>query len=46
MFRKGFANPTVYFIELTNKKATDSTPLAEFVQGAELTFVEEGWVII
>ncbi|MBS1528820.1 MAG: hypothetical protein JSU01_00815 [Bacteroidetes bacterium] len=46
MFRKGFANPSVYFIELTNNKATRDTPISEFVQGVHLTFVEGGWVII
>ena len=46
MDTKGLANPTVYFIELTNNKATTDTPLSEFVQGADLTFIEEGWVIM
>jgi len=40
------ANPTVYFIELTNKKATDKTSLEDFIKDAELTFVRRGWLII
>jgi hypothetical protein len=42
----GFANPTVYFFELTNKNATATTDLITFINGAKLTFFDEGWVII
>jgi hypothetical protein len=46
MFTKGFANPIVYFMELTNPHATSATDMITFVNGAKLTFFDEGWVII
>jgi hypothetical protein len=46
MVRKGFANPTVYFFELTNEKATKDTGMASFINGSTLTFFDEGWIII
>jgi hypothetical protein len=39
-------NPTVYVFELTNAQATRQTALASFVQGAVLTFIREGWIMI
>jgi hypothetical protein len=45
-YRKGFANPQVYFIELTNTTADKSTDLTTFINGATLTFVKDGWIII
>lgn len=45
-FRPGFANPQVYFIELTNEKATKKTLLQEFIQNAQLTFIKAGHIII
>jgi hypothetical protein len=44
--RKGFSNPIIYFMELTNKNATAETDLLSFINGAKLTFFQEGWVII
>jgi len=44
--RYPIANATVYFMELTNENATSSTDLATFINGAKLTFFEEGWLII
>jgi hypothetical protein len=44
--RPGFANPQVYFIELTNEKATEKTLLQEFIQEAELTFIKAGHIVI
>jgi hypothetical protein len=44
--RKWLSNPTVYFMELTNKNATAETDLLSFIDGAKLTFFQEGWVII
>ena len=44
--RKGFPNPIIYFMELTNKNATAETELLSFINGAKLTFFQEGWVII
>lgn len=46
LFRKGSANPTVCFFELTNEKANDKTDLASFINGATLTFFKSGWVVI
>lgn len=44
--RPGFANPQVYFIELTNEKATEKTLLQEFIQNAQLTFIKAGHIVI
>jgi hypothetical protein len=44
MFNVG--NPTVYFIELTNKNATLDMDIMIFIEGAELTFMKQGWVMI
>ncbi|WDF67672.1 hypothetical protein PQ465_15330 [Sphingobacterium oryzagri] len=38
-------NPTVYFLELTNKKATRKTNLSEFLAGARLTYVASAWMM-
>lgn len=38
------ANPVIYFFELTNKKASAATTLADFIMGCKLTFVKQGWV--
>jgi hypothetical protein len=46
LFRKGTANPTVCFIELTNDKAHDKTDLTTFIDGAVLTFFKSGWIVI
>ncbi|TDH26895.1 hypothetical protein EXU57_08805 [Segetibacter sp. 3557_3] len=46
LWRKGSANPTACFIELTNENATDKTELTEFIIGASLTFFKEGWLVI
>ncbi|MEO7214224.1 hypothetical protein [Mucilaginibacter sp.] len=40
------ANPTIYFLELTNNKATDKTDTLEFIKGASLTFFKQGWMQI
>ena len=45
-YRKGFANPQVYFIELTNTAADKSTDMETFIKGATLTFVKDGWIIM
>jgi hypothetical protein len=46
LFRKWMANPQVYFIELTNTSANDSTDLSSFIKGAVLTFVKDAWIVI
>lgn len=39
-------NPTVYVFELTNAQATQQTTLSSFVQGAALSFIRVGWIMI
>jgi len=46
LFRKMFANPQVYYLELTNEKATSATSLKEFIKGAQLTFFRAGGIIL
>ncbi len=46
LFRKGFANPQVYFFELTNEKATDKTGLSDFIDGSSLSFLKGAWIVI
>ncbi len=46
LWRKSFANPTVYYLELTNKKANKRTTLSDFIKESELTFFKEGGVQI
>ena len=46
LFRKGTANPTVCFIELTNDKANDKTDFTTFINGAVLTYFKSGWIVI
>jgi len=45
-FRAGFANPQVYFIELTNEKATEKTLMQDFIQNAQLTFIKAGHIVL
>lgn len=44
--RPGFANPQVYFIELTNENAEVNTSLENFLKNAELTYIKAGHIII
>ena len=46
LIRKGFANPLMYYFELTNKAATKTTPTKTFIEGSRLTFLKQGWVMI
>lgn len=46
VFHSGFMNPQVYFIELTNNKATKRTDIEAFISNAELTFLKAAWIII
>ena len=46
LFRKWLANPQVYYIELTNDKATPATGIREFINGARLTYFRPGGFII
>jgi hypothetical protein len=43
---KGLLNPYVYFIELTNIKATKKTSTLDFLKECKLSFVKDGWLII
>lgn len=45
-YRKGSANPQVFFIELTNMAADKSTDMENFIKGATLTFVKDGWIVM
>lgn len=44
--RKGLMNPTVYYFELTNKKAKATTSLSNFIKGSKLTLIKAGSLII
>lgn len=40
------ANPTEYYIEFYNKKATKETSIEEFIENAKMTFYYQGGIII
>jgi len=44
--RPGFANPQVYFIELTYGNAKKNTSLESFLKKAQLTYIKAGHIII
>lgn len=46
LYRDGFMNPTVYLFELENKEATKNTGLSGFIEGAKLTFINKGWLVM
>lgn len=43
---KGLLNPTEYYMELTNNKATSKTSTLDFIDNAKLTFFKQGGIII
>lgn len=45
-YYKDVMNPSEYYFELYNKKATKATTSSEFIRGAELTFFHFGTIII
>ncbi len=45
-FRPGFANPQVYFFELTNETAELNTSLENFLANAKLTYIKAAHIII
>jgi hypothetical protein len=45
-FHGNMLNPTEYYFELKNDKATRRTPLSEFIAGARLTFLYKGTIIL
>jgi hypothetical protein len=46
LFRIGIINPTEYYIEFYNEKATKDSSIEEFIENAEMTFYYQGTVII
>ena len=46
LYHPNRANPQVYFFELTNEKADENTDIKTFIEGASLTFVKDGWIIL
>jgi hypothetical protein len=46
VYRGRLINPIVYFFELRNDEATETTSLSDFIKGSRLSFVQEAWVII
>ena len=46
LWRKGFANPRLQFLELTNDRAKENMTLTEFIKGARLTFYKAGSILI
>ncbi|WP_224996864.1 hypothetical protein [Cesiribacter sp. SM1] len=46
LYHPNRANPQVYFFELTNEKADENTDIKAFIEGASLTFVKDGWIIL
>ena len=40
------ANPFTFFFEVTNNKATRHSDIRTFMEGAELTFISRGWVML
>jgi hypothetical protein len=42
----GVINPTEYYIEFHNKKATKKTSIEEFIENAKMTFYHKGTIII
>ena len=46
LFSKKTANPTVYFLEITNEQATEETDIETFIANGKLTFLKSGWIII
>jgi len=46
LLRIGTVNPTEYYIEFHNKKATKETSIEEFIENAKMTFYYQGGIII
>lgn len=46
LFEKGFSNPTICYMELTNERALPSTSVVSFIEGSKLTFFKRGSIII
>jgi hypothetical protein len=46
VLRIGIANPTEYYLELYNNKATKETSFEDFIEDSEMTFYYKGTLII
>lgn len=46
VFRIGVSNPTEYYLELQNERATSTIPLKDFLENSVMTFYHQGTVII
>lgn len=46
IMRAGATNPTEYYIELYNEKATKETKLSEFIENSKMSFYYKGTLII
>jgi len=46
LWRQGLANPSLYFLELTNNTATEETDIKTFINGAKITFFRFASILI
>ena len=46
LYRLGMMNPTIYYIELTNEKATKDFSLLEFMKECRVTYIEKGSILL
>ncbi len=46
LYRFGIMNPTIYYIELTNEKATKDFNQIEFMKGCRVTYIEKGSILL
>ena len=46
LYSFGIMNPTIYYIELTNEKATKDSNLLEFMKGCRVTYIEKGSILL
>ena len=46
LYRFGFMNPTIYYIELTNKNGKKNISLKDFMKGCKVTYIEKGSIIL
>jgi hypothetical protein len=46
LYSIGMMNPTVFYIELTNEKATRNCSLIEFMNGSRVTYIEKGSLLL
>lgn len=46
LYRLGIMNPTIYYVELTNEKATKDFSVLEFMKGCRVTYIEKGSILL